>query len=541
MGQPFLRSLRLVFLLAASALMTSLLAVPASALTPESPEVQQVVQRAAKFLASDQANDARIGARALAGLAFLKMGKPDHPRVAEAIKYIDAKLSEASGTGKLNWEIYSTGLALMFLVECDPTLYRTQIETIKDYLVSRQKPHGGWGYPERETGDTSMTQYGVLSSWEMAQVGIRVPFKTVEGVATWLLKTQDPSGAFGYQGRVSETFEPVKQSEIRPSMAAAGMASVYICYDLLGLGRASRKEEPGLPPAMKRVAPSGEDVWPRTKLDPGLFRKVMERGNAWMEANYATPDKVTRFTHYYLYALERYHSFRELAEGRPDPDPVWYNDGVRYLAATQEKEGCWPTSGGGATADTAFGILFLLRSTKKSIEKSRQYGNGTLVGGRGLPKYTDMVQVRDGQVVAVPQLETAERLLEALEKGGEALDASALEPLADLPPEQAKAVVSKYAKTLRDMAGSDSPQARAAALRTLARAGGIDQAPLLIYALNDSDPAVVREARDGLRRISRKLDGFGLPDEYTSEQLRDEIEHWKAWYKAIRPDADFEN
>ena len=89
--------------------------------------------------------------------------------------------------------------------------------------------------PERETGDTSMTQYGVLSSWEATQAGFTVPIESIEGVATWLLRTQDPSGGFGYQGNVGNGGGLVQQSDVKLSMTAAGLGSLCICASLLGL------------------------------------------------------------------------------------------------------------------------------------------------------------------------------------------------------------------------------------------------------------------------------------------------------------------
>jgi hypothetical protein len=72
----------------------------------------------------------------------------------------------------------------------------------------------------------------------------------------------------------------------------------------------------------------------------------------------------------------------------------------------------------------------------------------------------------------------------------------------------------------------------------------------LIYALSDPDPATVLEARDGLRRISRKFDGFGPPEYPLDEgkaavedweiKRRTAIEEWKKWYLEVKPDAEFE-
>ena len=81
------------------------------------------------------------------------------------------------------------------------------ISTLLEYLHSQQKGHGGWGYAEKTSGDTSMTQYGVLSAWEAKQAGFSVSPDAMERAANWLLSTQDPSGGYGYQGELRRTGE----------------------------------------------------------------------------------------------------------------------------------------------------------------------------------------------------------------------------------------------------------------------------------------------------------------------------------------------
>ena len=97
-----------------------------------------------------------------------------------------------------------------------------------------------------------MTQYGVLSSWEATQAGFHVPLESIESVSEWLLHTQDPSGAFGYQGVLGTGNSLVPQSNIRPSMASAGAGSLYICASLLGLIE-KKEDKEVLPAALKEV------------------------------------------------------------------------------------------------------------------------------------------------------------------------------------------------------------------------------------------------------------------------------------------------
>ena len=144
-------------------------------LTPESPEVKQAIAKAVSFLGSAGGKEGRTGGKALVGLALLKAGSaPDHPRIVEAVQAIrnDFQNINNSTDEKI---VYSSGLAIIFLVTLDPEKYKSEIDSLLRYLQSIQKPNGGWGYPAghrlAQTSDTSMTQYAALSAWEATQVG----------------------------------------------------------------------------------------------------------------------------------------------------------------------------------------------------------------------------------------------------------------------------------------------------------------------------------------------------------------------------------
>jgi hypothetical protein len=530
------------------------------AATPESPEVQEAVAKAVKFLESDRANDGRLGAKALVGMVLFKNGaNPNHPRIVAAVQAIKQAVGalkpvEKNDAGQVirpaapgeavsqPIDIYSAGLSVIFLCTVDPSQYGPEIQALLDYLQTVQKDQGAWGYPSganAATCDTSMTQYGALSAWEATQVGFRVPTESIERVMIWLLKTQDPSGQYGYQGHVSDSFKPVAQKDMRPSMTAAGMGSLYICADLLGLLERVERRNDGLPPALTEVKPEeqkGQKA--KTRIDPALVQAAMSRGDHWLGAHPTV--NPPQWTFYYLYALERYQSFHEETEGKIQKEPKWYNDGVRYLIKSQNENGSWK-SNSGEVPSTCFGALFLLRSMKKSIERARNYGAGTLVGGRGLPKETSRVEVRNGKVVPKLLLGSAEKLLAALDDPDDPQYAKAVNALSALAPKQAETLAAKHRQKLQELAGNRSPEARIAAVRALAASGDLDNVPTLIYALGDPEPAVMLQARDGLRRISRKFDGFGLPDHPSQIRRNEVIEKWKAWYRSIRPDAELED
>jgi hypothetical protein len=263
----------------------------------------------------------------------------------------------------------------------------------------------------------------------------------------------------------------------------------------------------------------------------------MRGGDQWFASNYQIDAEP--WTYYYLYAFERYQSFRELVTGDEDAEPKWYNDGVEFLKARQSAAGTWDIDGG-PVVDTCFAILFLTRGTKKSIQKAEAY-NGRLRGGRGLPTNTADVAIgADGQIVKTPFQGKAESLLAILEAGGnDELDLTSQEIAIQLsrdPSERERQLIR-----LRRLVAADDYAVRIAAVKALHSTRDLDNVPSLIFALGDPDPRVVRKARDSLRLLSRKITGFGLSDQPSEGAKLDAISRWKDWYLTIRPDAQFLN
>jgi hypothetical protein len=523
----------------------------AHGLKPESPEVKATIERGVKFLESDGAKDDRLGALALVGLSLYKysdyVGKPDpnQPRILEAVSKIEKalgnrvpdKLDRRLGT----FDLYSTGLSIIFLVEVDAVKYRADIECLLANLYSRQKPHGGWGYDGDSvmpTGDTSMTQYAVLSSWEAMNKGFNVPMESIEKVLSWLMHTQDPSGGFGYQGNPSKDATLVSQSEVKHGMTVAGLGSVYMCSSMLGMVAKLDKRQNDLPPALKEIRAkdkSNERGNYKSRIETKLVHETEGRANQWLQKNYQIDPP--GYTHYYLYALERCMSFRDYCERKVEEEPRWYNDGAQLLIKTQGSKGEW-VSGAGAVPDTSFGVLFLLRSMQRTIRKIDPYGPGTLVGSRGLPKDLSKVELRGGRVVPRELSGPAEKLLKALgEMQGKDFDRS-VDALAELPNDKMETLAPKDREMIRQLVSNNSVSARLAAVRALGRTRDLDNVEVLIYALTDPDAGVARAANDGLLRISRSPTMVQLSDDFSDEDRKMAIDKWKAWYRAIRPKAD---
>lgn len=508
---------------------------PALALSPSSPEVQELVAKGIDYL-ENKAKETRLGGQCLIALAMMKSDRPESKWVAKA----EAACIAASRGGE-KFDVYSNGLAIIFLCELSPNKYKDLIKFYMGALKRRQKPHGGWGYDRTHTtGDTSQTQYGSLSYWEAHHAGILVDRESATKLGDWLISTQDPSGGWGYQGELAEGGSRVKQSKITCSMVSAAMGSCLITADLFGLLQEEtttpETESASFVPSGLRL-PGQPAIQKKEKLPPlrsadfnkqGLFKAIQD-GDDWMKKNYKVD--VGRYVCYYLYALERYKSFYELLEGNSPEDPKWYRDGFEFLKENQAADGSW-SEGCDRGPDTAFSILFLLRSTQRMLRKN--LGEGQMFSGRGAPKKLATAKLSRGQVVVKQTSAAVGDLLSLLDEGkNEQLDALANDPAALMVGKVEDADTRRLAQVAR----SGEPTARVLAVRALARTGSLNHVPTLIYALTDPDPRVVLQARDGLRFISRRFDGFGLPNDYSDAQRYEVIDKWKEWYQKLQPNA----
>jgi hypothetical protein len=262
----------------------------------------------------------------------------------------------------------------------------------------------------------------------------------------------------------------------------------------------------------------------------------MNDGNAWFAKNFSIQQG--DWPYYYIYGLERYYSFRELVEDRHEEEPRWYNEGVEYLAGRQDESGRFQAGGCEAPVAAAFATLFLLRSTRETIENVIDR-DGVLRGGRGLPTDLSELRLRDNKIVAPAITGTVKDMISMLEDE----EGEKIENLLDNPDALSLSGLTDAGTEFRDrllrVARTGSYKARIVAIRTLGRQGDLDNVPILIYALSDGDPRVQTEADTGLRLISRRFDGVGFPEKPEPSDVKAAVRQWKDWYKTIRPDAAF--
>lgn len=510
--------------------------VGAYAYTPESPEVQEIIRGGSEYLLAQKPH-ARVGGEALVGLALSKSGAPqEHPRIQAAL----SKCQEFAATVPQYRHdvIYDAGLALIFFCEIDPFTYHQEIEHLVEFFVTNQKSHGGFGYAEQETGDNSMTQYAALGLWLAQENRFEVPVDTLVNLLNWIMAVQDPSGAFGYQGVISPPGKPrVRQSQLRLALATAGLCSLYVTADALDLGSRRVQKENAIPAELVEITDDGRRRRQegRRRIDLQALQSTKELGNEYMTEKYKIDG--ARWQFYYLYALERWKAFQELDSGQVDPDPVWYDEGVEFIQKHRREDGSIKGLDEDAVVGTAFAILFLTRGTTQTIRRHvRVYQNGLLSGGRGLPTDLSEAELRDGKLVNVKEIPETDRFLELLQEDDGALDSlidSGVSFDLNLPVPQRNSVLA----ALRIKVRQGSYAARRMAIRTLREAKDFDSVPVLIYALSDPDVRVVKEARDALRFISRKIEGFGLPPSPSPMEAKAAAEKWKTWYRSLRPDA----
>jgi hypothetical protein len=529
-----------------AALLGLMLAGSASALTPESNEVKALVKKGLDWLEKQPSED-KMGGKALAALAFLKSGREDHRIIKETAELFNSRA---------DWSMvdnYSLGLAIIYLAELDDQKYLPQIQRLMDHFLARQKPHGGFGYnapsgPDSPLGDISQTQYAVLAMWNAKMAGAKVPQEAIERVCNFLLRVQDPGGGWCYNGNDPGHYQRVAQQGVTNSLTAAGLGSICVCADLLGIHRRGKDqpEDTGVPEALKVVKKSVpvEAKAIVTNVDKDLVERAIQDGMKWQAMNYKI--EVGAWNFYYLYAMERSESFREWYYGKPTKEPKWYSDGFAFLS--QKGIAGW-TGDQSPGVSTSFAILFLQRSSRKAIAKKRpDLGEGVLTSGKGLPTDLANAAVKRGKVVDSPLAGEVDDVVAMLDDPDNPELARLLENNEDfkLDPDATKR--TGQIVRLRSLVSTGNWEARMVAVRGLGKARELDSVPSLLYALTDPDPRVVFEADAALRFISRKFQGVGLgepeltedgrPTEAYKRAIQKARAAWKTWYLSIRPDAE---
>lgn len=530
---------------------------------PDHPMVLAMVERGVRGLESQVNGSPHFpmsqvfrgghGELALNGYAHFKVqhdaNNPVVERGLEAARFIAANLDpdQTDGVGGLSKTFYAVSVAALLLAEVDPVAYERELAQISNYLRRSQRNNGSYGYPDFETGDVSQCQYVALAFWTLDRKGVPVDYATVGDLGNWMMRAQDPAGGWPYHAIVGSGGQdsPQRWFKVTPSMALAGGSTVLIAADTQRVfgevfaGLNSPNIE-GLPKAVQLYVERQSDPLKnqerRKSMSAQRAASSVENCQSWLQANSVIPTgDGSSYPYYQLYTLERYEAFREAIFKLPkDDSPTWYNEGVDYLRKRQDANtGLWPkTDHGTGSVSTSFALLFLIRGTQKGIAATER---GTTAGGYELPPDTTNIEVEGTQIKGKSVEVAVDDLLDTLEEnvGGDLEGKSIPEDLklAD-DPKTRRRQLDRMERLLR---GSLSWQARRVAARLVGQSDEHRVVPTLIYALSDPDSHVKRYARDGLRFISRKFEGFGMPDDPTDSEIEQAQREWLEWYRSTNP------
>ena len=527
--------------------------------SPEHPDVQAMVKKAVEFLGSgfnrqhpNHEYDILMGYT-----AYKATEDHDHPLVKTAVEYaLKTVRGVAVRTDAIRPQhlLYDVSVSAMLLAAVDGAKYKKELEQLRDFLISVQRPTGAFGYlsVNLNSGDASQTQYVTLALWSMKQANVELDMRSVEKIALWLQNAQRPDGGWVYQ----------TPSDGKPDhpMLAAGLSAALITADILDVmrgpgvrmenplaGEGGEEEEEEIPKVFRRVsaeekAEKKEKRFVAKAITRDSIKKVATKAASWLTENPYKRGDSSEWFYYWIYSQERYESFLEILSGRREKNPEWYRQGVETLKKYQNpKTGAFGTvegsfDVGGVEVATSLAVLYLLRTTQKAIGDLKE---ATSTGGYGLGNVAEVTSV-DGKVVDKSKVTNVDDMLKMLEssKGDSPEDKLLADriPL-ESDPKARKEQLNRFSRMLR----SPSFAARRLAAKILGRGDDLDYVPDLIYALSDTDPTVPLIAENSLRILSRQMTNSAIPKDRTitaDDRVKAE-RRWQQWYLSVRPDYRF--
>jgi hypothetical protein len=414
----------------------------------------------------------------------------------------------------------------MALANAEGMESRAQIVPVAAYLIGRQKPNGSWDYDTRVSGDTSITQYALLGLWECANAGAYVPPWVWDRAAAWYLSVQGSNGGWSYHPDEDASTQ-------RISTTAAGVGSLLLCDRQLAAYSNSR-ETPS--PLLISLSGDKRDRNYRRAVTQLQIERGVRIGLDWLNAMF-DPSNASLFgptAYYSMYGIERIWAF---ADRRMLGNADLFERARSFVLSTQRPDGSWANQGQVIEVNTVWALLFLTRSTAKSIQRvgRQRLGAGTLIGGRYLPQDLTTVTVAAGKIVSRPMNGAAEEMIKVLEDDRVRTADQAVAGLLNRYHQEGPEVLRPYKDRFRRMLKSRDPGLREVAAWALARTGDLDVVPDLIGVLTDRDERVVGAARTGLQLLGRKIDGYGPADPSSAEDRKRAAQAWQHWYELICP------
>ena len=343
-------------------------AAPADAAPPPPPpagitdeDVTRAIEKGREWLSSQQTNGqwpeqtywhspSAVGHTELATMTLLYTGS-NPVNSAVMVAAIDALIARKAG---YTYAVCCRTMAYAYaLKSMSPTALkrdtiRTALLADAQWLVNAQHDDGGWTYQGKggqEAGhriDFSNTQFAILALWEAARVGIEIPDLVWQRALDLYTKNQQQDGSWNYGPNTEH------KGEGYGSMTAAGLATLFICADMLDLAS-------GCP--CRGGMSTGSS---RADVD----RKI-NQALGWLEANFVVNTNpspsgaMAGWRLYWLYAVERVG----IAAGyKYFGTHNWYQEGAAALLKEQAGDGSWAKEAEGSNyASTCFAVLFLYK------------------------------------------------------------------------------------------------------------------------------------------------------------------------------------
>jgi len=233
--------------------------------------------------------------------------------------------------------------------------YHTPLKADVKWLTRKASSLGAWGYSGAERdGDNSCSQFALLALWEADRAGIPISPAVLRAVERTWLRRQRADGGWKYAGLASV------ESPSTHTMTSAGLASLYICQDVL----------------TNRCAPYSR-------------QKDLNEGWAFIEG-LIKPDYTTNG--YLAFCLQRIG----LASGRKFIAGMdWFTVGAGRYAEPNPRgrsyRGKW-----GPIVQAAFELIFLARARMPLTFNKLQYGpDGSWnFHTRDVPRFTEYMRRR---------------------------------------------------------------------------------------------------------------------------------------------------
>lgn len=314
------------------------------------------------------------GQTALATYALLAAGEsPQDERIQKAINWLrqaDIKGVYALGMRAQIWQYLPRTAETLAAARRDWALLAQGMRT-----KPGAKGLGTYDYLVDTTNtarvDLSVSQYGVLGAWSLAQAGVEVPSGYWRGTQTAWIGWQQRDGGWAYGGT------PDKSHPVNLPITAAGVATLFITQDYLHANEGLRCQ--------------GNIT--NKHIDAGL-KLITDNIDQLLVAN----QEKNRNPYYTLYGIERIGVASGLKYfGSTD----WYQLGARWLLQRQnQSSGAWNTGNTSASrggfCDNAFALIFLARGSAPVVINKLQYSvkeRNQLVDGHWNQRPRDIANV----------------------------------------------------------------------------------------------------------------------------------------------------